>query len=160
MEVKEMLVGERILLKRLAEEDWQLRYQWMSDPDVSSTLSSGLGFPLSATRVKDQIISFLNDSISRVDFLVINKENNEPIGFVHLNGIDMWARRAELGIFIGEKEYRGKGYGAEITQLIIKFAFQRLNLHKVWLTVDADNPGGRVNHSILRFRDAAFGSNR
>jgi hypothetical protein len=36
-----MIVGERIVLKRLEEEDWQLRYQWISDPEVSSTLNSG-----------------------------------------------------------------------------------------------------------------------
>jgi RimJ/RimL family protein N-acetyltransferase len=58
-----MIVGEQIILKRLEEEDWQLRYQWISDPEVSSTLNSGLGIPLSATRVKDQVISFLNDTV-------------------------------------------------------------------------------------------------
>lgn len=146
-----MLVGERIVLKMLKEEDWQLRYQWISDPDVSATLNSGLGIPLSAARVKEQVLSYISDPNS-VDCLVLNKEENKPIGFVHLFDIDIWARRAELGIFIGEKQYRGKGYGTEITRLIIEFAFHRLNLHKVWLTVDADNLAGIRCYEKVGFR--------
>ncbi|MCG7217501.1 GNAT family N-acetyltransferase [Paenibacillus mucilaginosus] len=147
-----MMIGDRIRFRRIMEEDWELRYRWGTDPDISATLQSGLGIPLSAAKAREQILSFLADPGSRADFVVLDKETEEPIGFVHLTGIDPWARRAELGILIGRKEYHGQGYGTEITRLIVRFGFERLNLHKVYLTVNADNPAGIRCYEKAGFR--------
>lgn len=136
-----MLIGERIMLRSIVEEDWELRFKWVTDPDISATMLSGLGIPLSPSRVKGQIDSFIADPNS-VDCVILDKETQLPIGFVHLFDIDQWARKAELGLFIGEKSYHGRGYGTETTRFIVDFAFNRLNLNKVHLAVDADNPAG------------------
>ncbi|WP_367883814.1 GNAT family N-acetyltransferase [Thermococcus peptonophilus] len=38
-------------------------------------------------------------------------------------------------------EERGKGYGTEVAALLVNYAFNHLNLHKVWGKVHADNGG-------------------
>ena len=48
-------------------------------------------------------------------------------------------RKAELGIFVGEKEYWGKGYGTEATELLLDFAFNILNLNSIMLIVNSFN---------------------
>ncbi|MBU7025134.1 MAG: GNAT family N-acetyltransferase, partial [Theionarchaea archaeon] len=48
-------------------------------------------------------------------------------------------RKAELGIFIGEKKYWGKGYGTEAVRLGLKLAFEALNLNKVYLRAFINN---------------------
>ncbi|MCS4515774.1 GNAT family N-acetyltransferase [Clostridium botulinum] len=35
----------------------------------------------------------------------------------------------------GEEEARGKGYGTQVTELVLNFAFKELNLHRIHLTV-------------------------
>ncbi len=52
---------------------------------------------------------------------------------------------------IGEKGCWGKGYGTEVIELILDFAFNKLNLYKVTAGVVADNLG-----SIKAFQKAGF----
>ena len=40
-----------------------------------------------------------------------------------------------VAIAFGDEANRGKGYGYEAMQLLLKFAFHELNLHRVQLTV-------------------------
>src|SRR2546430_3724684 len=56
--------------------------------------------------------------------------------------IPHWARRyhnADLGLCIGEKDKWGKGYGTEVTKLLLEEAFEQLNLHKVGWWTFAEN---------------------
>ncbi len=57
------------------------------------------------------------------------------IGFVDLTGFDWLARSAWTAIGIGEREYWGKGLGTEAMRLMLKYAFETLNLNRVNLTV-------------------------
>lgn len=156
-----MYVGERVILRRLRPEDGQQWEQWLAEPGLNKILSSGLGIPISPANIKETARRLSEDSATRADFAIITRDD-EPIGYSHLAGIDPWARHAELGIFIGEPDYRGCGYGTEATRLLLDFAFAQLNLHKVWLTVDADNQPGIRCYDRLGFhrdgviRDAIF----
>ena len=40
---------------------------------------------------------------------------------------------------IGDKSYWGKGYGREAINLLLQYAFQYRNQHKVWLRVNENN---------------------
>jgi RimJ/RimL family protein N-acetyltransferase len=44
-----------------------------------------------------------------------------------------------LAIGIGEASYRGKGYGSDALQLILRYAFRELNLYRVGLDITANN---------------------
>jgi RimJ/RimL family protein N-acetyltransferase len=48
-------------------------------------------------------------------------------------------RRARLGIVIGDKRYWSKGYGTDAMLTLLRFAFDEMNLHRVDLSVDAEN---------------------
>jgi RimJ/RimL family protein N-acetyltransferase len=74
-----------------------------------------------------------------------------------------------FGIFIGEAEGRGKGFGTEVAALIVRYAFATLNLNRVWLQVYEDNKGairayekvGFKREGLLRhdsFRDGKYGN--
>lgn len=53
--------------------------------------------------------------------------------------LDQVNRTAEVGIFIGNKEYWNKGYGEEALRLLLDYAFRFLNLRSIMLTVYAFN---------------------
>ena len=51
------------------------------------------------------------------------------------HNIDWKNRKAVQGIFIGEKEYWGRGYGSDAIRALLGFAFREMNLHRVYLSV-------------------------
>ncbi|HEY6057598.1 MAG TPA: GNAT family protein, partial [Candidatus Limnocylindrales bacterium] len=54
-------------------------------------------------------------------------------------------------ITIGEKEYWGRGYGTEATELMLEHAFSRLGLHRVALTVFSFN-----ERAVRSYRKVGF----
>jgi RimJ/RimL family protein N-acetyltransferase len=60
----------------------------------------------------------------------------DVIGVAFLHSIDTTDRRARYAVGIYNKENWNKGYGQEITQTVLNYAFQKLNLHKVDLSPD------------------------
>ncbi len=78
------------------------------------------------------------------DIVLAARSNSDDslLGNVGLHGIDRLHRCAAFGIFVGPPELRGQGYGAEMTALTLKYGFEELNLHRIWLRVHAFNEGG------------------
>ncbi|WP_423064263.1 GNAT family N-acetyltransferase [Candidiatus Paracoxiella cheracis] len=69
---------------------------------------------------------------------IIKDDQNEKLGFVELTEIDFIHRRCEFAIIISPGQ-SGKGYATAATKLALKYAFNVLNLHKVYLIVDQHN---------------------
>lgn len=86
-----------------------------------------------------------------VQFIIKVKENNKSIGSVYFRDIDNKTKEAEYGIFIGEDEARGKGYGTEAAKLALEYAFTNLKLKTVFLRVFAENKG-----AIKSYEKAGF----
>ncbi len=64
-----------------------------------------------------------------------------------------WGHRfGELGILIGDKKFRGKGYGTEACRALIEYAFDRLNLKTVVLAVFGCHDAGITMYRRLGFR--------
>lgn len=68
---------------------------------------------------------------------IIDKEKTN-IGLVELIEIDYIHRRAEFQIII-HPEYQSKGYAGKVTFLALSYAFNVLNMHKIYLIVDNEN---------------------
>ncbi len=94
--------------------------------------------PLTPSTIRERTRKYAESNEKSVYHTILN-EAAEPIGNAQLFKIDPWNRNAELGLWIGEKSAWGKGYGTEVIGILVQFAFNRLNLHKVYLTVDSDN---------------------
>lgn len=133
-----MLRSSRLWLRRILPSDQPHWERWLADPAVNRVMSSGSSIPRSPISLPEALAYWSADAADHVGFTLLTA-GDEPIGAIQLSDIDPWARHAELGVFIGDPAYRGKGLGSEAMRLLLSFAFRQLNLHKVWLTVDADN---------------------
>lgn len=69
----------------------------------------------------------------------IDTKNRYPIGSVYYRNIDKKNNSAEFGIFIGEDEFRGHGYGEKATILFIKYGFEKLKFHRIFLRLISKN---------------------
>ncbi len=93
-----------------------------------------------------------------VQLMICEAATNKPVGSVYVRDIDRTHNKGEYGIFIGEETARGKGYGTAAAQLMIKYCFEELKLHRLFLRVYADNyqairsyeKGGFVKEAYLR----------
>jgi RimJ/RimL family protein N-acetyltransferase len=65
---------------------------------------------------------------------------DRPIGTIGIHRLDYENRIAVTGAAIGEKDCWGKGYGTEAKMLLLDFAFNTLNLRKIYSHVLVNNP--------------------
>ena len=72
-------------------------------------------------------------------FNIVTLDEDKLIGTISIENIDHFNRRGTLGIFIGDKEEREKGYGTEAIRLILDYGFNYLNLNNIKLDVMAFN---------------------
>lgn len=74
------------------------------------------------------------------------------LGYIELDGI-LWNHQTGwITIGIGDPTQRGKGYGREALTLVLRFAFQEVNLHRVQLTVFAYNAPAIALYEKVGFR--------
>jgi len=132
------IIGEQIYLRPLQRDDLNERYlTWLNDPEINRYLETGI-FP-STQEDLEHFYERVMGSPNAVMLAIIEKSSDRHIGNIKLEPIHWVHRWATLGILIGEKDCWGKGYGVEAVRLMVKYAFERLNLQKVDLGVIADN---------------------
>lgn len=113
--------------------------KWVNDGLVTYYMFTGQT-PKNTQQVKADLQKQL-EAGNNVIFLVADQATKKPIGYVGLFDINSTARKAELRILIGEKEFWGRGYGTEATELVTFYGFDRLNLNRIYLGFTAENKG-------------------
>lgn len=133
-----MIQGTRVFLKSLEEEGLADRHRWLNDKTITDFFVNLGSIPLTY----EQLVQWYQHTMGKPDEIhfAIFLNENDHIGGAQLKSID-WRknRSAEFGMFIGEKQHWGKGLGTEVTKLLVNYAFQTLNLHRIWLKVDSEN---------------------
>ena len=158
------LVGTRIYLRPLEEEDLERCLGWINDPDVIATL--GKRFPTGRAMEKEWINSQYKTEAD-LSLAIVLTEADQHIGNCGFNDIDYANRNAVFGILIGEKDQWGKGYASEAAQLLLHYGFNELNLHRISLEVYSHNKraqrtyekAGFLHEGTMResyFRDGVY----
>ena len=121
------LVGDRIYLSPRSSEDVEIFTEWLNDFETTDYLGrSGLLTSLEAEK------EYLEKNINNpATFAIVTLDEDKMIGTVALERISEIDRTATLGVFIGDKDYRSKGYGTEAIRLILEFGFKYMNLHNI-----------------------------
>lgn len=140
---KPNLVGEKIILRPITVDDAHEMFIGLSDEEGMRLTGTQDSFTFEQIEAFCKKISAADD---RADYAITLKDDAESkyIGEVVLNEIDDDNRSASFRIAMQSKEYFGQGYGSEATQLIIKYGFETLKLHRIELEVFDFNP--RAQH--------------
>jgi RimJ/RimL family protein N-acetyltransferase len=88
-----------------------------------------------------------------VAFTIYERSTWRPIGNTGLRDVDHRNGTATFGILVGETNARGRGYGTEITRLMLDYAFTALGLHNVLLTVASFNLAGQCAYRKAGFKE-------
>ena len=129
------LVGERVYLSPPDPSDGAIYATWLADLEVTKyTTASALVLGLEAE--KDFLAGMAK---TNHDFAIVERATDRPLGACGFLGFDSTQRRAEVGIFIGEKDFWSRGYGTEALSLLLDFGFNVKNFHNLLLRVKAFN---------------------
>lgn len=77
---------------------------------------------------------------------------HREIGSVYLRDIDREKGEAEYGIFIGESDALGLGYGTQAAKQMLAYGFGELGLKKIFLRLLKDNPRALKSYEKAGFR--------
>ena len=150
MDVKNLpvLEGAAVRLRPIANADTDLIVKWRNTPSVVQNLIFRQTFTPEMHR------SWLATKVATgqvVQYIIIDKADDKPVGSVYYRDIDGHNRSAEYGIFIGEESARGKGLGTETAKLFTDFGFAELQLHRISLRVLAENTAARRSYEKAGF---------
>lgn len=129
---------ENIQLRALTQADLEKTLEWHNQEDIRDTY---LGHPFPVNREKEEAWyqKILANDLPLSVFGIETAESKKLIGIVMLKNINLIHREAEFGIYIGDKDEKGKGYSKIASQLALKFAFHNLGLNRVFLKVEMQN---------------------
>lgn len=126
------------------EKDPEVESRWTHDLSLQRALSHKPAMPLSIAQMKkkyEAIEKQVEESKNLFHFTIRGKEDGRLLGFVRIEWIEWTHATGSLKLAIGNSSERNKGYGTEALQLMLHFAFNELNLHRLSALVDEDNPG-------------------
>lgn len=137
MEHFRKLEGELCYLSPLGDEDGRRWAEWLNDTEVALPLGDEVFQVLGRSRMEEAA----RETQSRMDpvFTILDRKTDKPLGRIMLFGLCRAYGTANLGVFIGEKEYWSGGYGTDAIRLMLDYGFNMLNLHHISLGVFAFN---------------------
>ena len=126
-----------MIVRRLEENDLQLRVSWMNNEKVYSSMHFEI--PV----VMENTIKWYHNNVGnekRADLAF--EENGEIVAFGGLTAINREVNKAELYIFVNPNAQKG-GIGTKATILLCKYGFEELGLNKIYLETNEDNLAAR-----------------
>ncbi len=132
-----MLEGRLVKLRARESTDLDRAFVWINDREVIRHLT--VRYPMSRADERRWLEGQATNGFANGVHLAIETKEGAHIGNTDLFSVRPEDRKAELGIMIGEKEYWSKGYGTDAIVSLLRFAFDEMNLQRVWLTVDESN---------------------
>ena len=147
---RDLFIGEKVKLIPLDLEK-ELKYweEWDLDSEFKRLLDDAPAAPIAGSIAKEH---FEENNGSGALFMVHTRADDRVIGFIELDGFDWAARSGWVGIGISDPAYRGKGYGTEAMRLLLRYAFDVLNLNRLNLNVVSHNDRAIRSYEQVGFR--------
>lgn len=145
-----ILKGERVYLRALTKADATPVYaSWLNDGDINKFLATK-----SATIPElEEYINKKNSQSDALFFGIFLNSNDQHIGTVKLEPIDIVNKKATIAIMIGDKVSWGKGFAKEAMRVLIDYAFRALKIEEINLGVLLQNENAIKVYKKLGFKE-------
>jgi diamine N-acetyltransferase len=145
-----MFKSEHIYLRPVEREDANRIVIW--ENDIHNWRVTETEAPYSLGMILNHIENCMDFRHSGVLRLIICLNNSdESIGIVDIYDVNFKHERGSVGILIGEKEERKKGYALEALLILQEYATKILDFHNLTASVLEDN-----KDSIRLFENAGY----
>ena len=131
----EPLSDGTIALRALEPEDVEVTVAWRNDPEIRDRVLS-FRFPVSHVMELDFIKrAIAGEGTNQCVAGIVDLSDGALVGLVYLKDIDWISRHAAFGMMIGRRDRQGRGFGRRALHLMLRHAFNVLNLERVYLFV-------------------------
>lgn len=150
-----MIAGRRVNLRPFKHSDFDKIIEWSKD----DLLSYYLGKPLPSS-VEECSSRYLQTYLLRRIYAIEGK-TGDVLGEIELDHISWKSRRAELFIYIGQRDFWGKGFGSDALNALIDYIFDVKGFESIYLKVYEQNSRaikcyekcGFKKRGLLKFKD-------
>ena len=145
-----MLEGKLVRLRAQETTDVERAYAWVNDGEVTRFLN--IRYPMSYADEERWLNAAPTNQFDGVR-MAIETKDGVHIGNINLHQVRPEDRKAGLGIMIGDKAYWSNGYGRDAIVTLLRFAFEEMNLHRVWLHVFEFNERAQACYRKCGFQE-------
>jgi RimJ/RimL family protein N-acetyltransferase len=136
-----ILVGDRVRLRSVRDDDLPTLAKWEMDAGRMVTLANRVA-PPSEAAAKERIAKWSANEGDSLGFSIETLDDPAVlVGNCGLWGASAKERCVSIGIAFG-REHTGRGYGTDAMRVIVDYGFRELGLHRIELTVAPFNPAG------------------
>ena len=146
----EKIAGIKCYLSPVREEDAGLWANWLNDLEVAIPLGDEAYRVISTEGLREWIRNIGEHTHA---FNIVQRDTDRLIGRCLLFALNHVNRSAMAGIFIGEKDCWGQGYGEEALRLLLDYGFTILNLNSVMLGVFSFNTRAIACYKKIGFKE-------
>ena len=145
-------------LASFSRDDFQQLMDWIPNATFAMQWSGpSFTYPLTTEQLENYIRGANEPNASTYVFKVIDEFTNEVIGHVSLGNVDRGNSSARIGkVLVGSANSRGKGYGTQLMNAVLTFAFEQLKLQKVTLVVFDFNTSAIQCYEKVGFKREGF----
>lgn len=129
-----MDICEKVSIRKFSKQDISNKINWINNSDNNKYLHYEL--PLQF----DKTVEWY-DRIKNLDtrYDAVIEFDKVPVGLIGLLNIDKKNKKAEYYICMGDGNFKGKGIATIASEQLLNYAFNTLNLNKVYLYTEKDN---------------------
>ena len=136
----EEVSGDRVVLRELTRADVDLMAQW---PRFAESELQWANLDLATQRDRDAWFERSRSNLTRRRFTIWTRDpsgarGGRAVGTIGLRNIDLRYGEGTLGIIVNAADV-SRGYGTDAIRTLVRFAFQKLGLRKVYLDVAEGN---------------------
>ena len=133
------LQGQNIFLRALEPEDLEFVYAVENDENIWEV--SNTQTPYSKFLIRQYLKNAQQDiyEAKQIRLAICKIDTANAIGLIDLFDFDARNKRAGIGIIIQNETNRNQGLGKEALDLLVNYAFQKLQLHQVYANIGANN---------------------
>ncbi len=149
-----LMTGELVSLRLMEERDFPLVVRWRNSERVRNNFIYREEFTLEGQYIWQKTMI----DTGKVLQLMIseNRKGKRPVGCVYFRDIDRDKRTAEYGIFIGEDDATGLGYGNETADLATCYAREAMGLRELILRVFVRNTSAIRSYEHAGFEKTEY----
>ena len=135
-----MLEGEKVSLRGIELQDLEQLKTWRNSEHVRPYVREYLALTSEHQNTWYQSLMYDKNTIMFAIDRIDTEAGAEPIiGCCGLCSINWKESNAEVSFYIGEESLREHGYGSDALQLLVKYGFEELGLHRIYSIIYAYN---------------------
>lgn len=166
MNARQLFQGARVRLDAFdPEKDAATLSAWSHDLDYARRMNAE-PYPFTSSAARKRIEAWAEESDKResISLALRRTDGARLLGTLRIEHIVWPHRNAQLRLGIGAAVDRGQGLGKEALDLVLRYCFDELNMHRLGASIQSHNPealrfferAGFVEEARLR---SAFGWN-